>query len=277
MEYLKMKLIYFLSMVFFLSFSVALSAADLATVGKKKITDSELKSKLGALPPVQKSFLNKNVSARTRLVENVVMEELFMQQALKSGLDKSGKFKKALENRRTELLARAYVTEVIDKKLNDSGIKSYFNRNKIRYRTDQVRAFHILVKTKAAADEVYAKAVKATDDNFKSLAKKHSTDPSAARNLGDLGYFTRARMVPEFSAVAFKLKKGQTAKPLKTNFGWHVIRVVDKKPGKSPSFSSVKDEVKDHYRQNLLEQITAKLKKQNGVKMNTANIQKLQF
>lgn len=264
-------------MVFFLSFSVALSAADLATVGKKKITDSDLKSKLGALPPVQRSFLNKNVSARTRLVENVVMEELFMQQALKSGLDSSSTFKMALENRRAELLARAYVTEVIDKKLNDKGIRRYFRQNKTRYRTDEVRAFHILVKTKAAADEVYAKAVKANNEGFKTLAKKYSVDPSAARNLGDLGFFTRARMVPAFSDVAFKLKKGGTSKPVKTAFGWHTIRVVDKKPGKSPNFSSVKDDVKEHYRQALLENLTTKLKKEHGVKVNVANIEKLQF
>ena len=264
-------------MIAFLSSSTTLFATNLATVGKKKITDSDLKAALGSLPSIQRTFLNKNVIARTRLVENLVMEKLFAQEAVKLGLNKRAKFKADLARRRADLLAAAYVTEEIDKKLSDSSVRSYYNKNRQRYRTDEVRASHVLVKTKSAANEVYKKAIKADNEAFKALAKKHSTDPSASRNLGDLGFFTRTRMVPEFSDVAFKLKKGGTSKPVKTAFGWHVIRVVDKKKGKDAKFASVKQDVKNHLRQSLLSQLAARLKKENGVVINNTNIQKLQL
>ena len=275
-----MKFISFLLIGIFLSLysNPALAVINLATVGKKQITDNDLKSKIGELPPVQKNFLKKNEAARARLVENLVVEELFAQEALKMGLNKRPDFKKALENRRAELLARAYIKEKIDKEVNDKNIRNYFNKNKIRYRTDEVQAYHILLKTRAEAQEVRGKAVKASNDDFKTLAKKYSKDPSAARNLGDLGYFTRARMVPEFSEVAFKMKKGQTSQPVKTAFGWHIIRVVDKKKGKNPTFnSSTMATVKNHLRDDLLKKLRDKLKKQNKVNIYEANIKKLRF
>ena len=94
-------------------------------------------------------------------------------------------------------------------------------------RSEEVHARHILVKTEAEAKSIIDQLNKGAD--FAALAKKYSTDPAAASG-GDLGYFSRDDMVPAFSAAAFALKPGQYTKtPVKTQFGWHVIKVVDRR------------------------------------------------
>jgi len=256
----------------------AASAMDLAKVGSRTLTDKDLMGKLGSLPPVQKQFLNKDDRARSRLVDNFIMEELFVQEAQNAGLHKEKDFIKALENQKRQLLARAFLKTKVETKLGSKAIKKFFNKNKKRYRTDEVRAMHILVKTKKAADEVHAKAKKAkSDDDFKTLAKKYSKDPSVAQNLGDLGYFRRSQMVPAFANAAFGMKKGQISKPIKTNFGWHVIKVVDKKKGENAKFEAVKARVKNDLRSNMMKELVASLKKAKKVTRNEKNIGKLKF
>ena len=257
---------------------VAGAALEIARVGKTVLTAEDLKSKLGSLPPVQKQFLNRDDRAKSRLVENFITEELFVQEAEKAGLDKTSDFKEAMENQRRQLLAREFLKRNVESKLTDSAVKSYFNKNKQRYRTDEVHALHILVKTKAAADEVYEKAKKTKSDaDFKALAKKFSKDPSAPQNLGDLGFFRRSQMVPEFAEAAFGMKEGQISKPVKTDFGWHVIKVVGKKKGENAKFDAVKARVKSDLRNERLQSLVASLKKERKVTRKEENIEKLKF
>jgi peptidyl-prolyl cis-trans isomerase C len=109
---------------------------------------------------------------------------------------------------------------------------------------------HILVKTKAEADTLHSQLESGAD--FAKLAKEKSVDPSKERNSGDLGFFSKEQMVKEFAEAAFAMKKGETVKtPVKTQFGWHVIRVTDRRAGAPPKF----DEVKDQLRQKLAEGI----------------------
>src|SRR3972149_11399986 len=91
----------------------------------------------------------------------------------------------------------------------------------------EVRARHILVPTEAEAKAVLDEIKKGTD--FAELAKQKSKDPGAAAEGGDLGYFAKEQMVPEFAEAAFKMNKGQISEPVKTQFGWHVIKVEDKR------------------------------------------------
>lgn len=150
------------------------------------------------------------------------------------------------------------VTALLEKQGNlavtDAEIKEYFEKNKARYEVkEQVRASHILFKVgkkddkakdaaaKKQADEVYQKA-KAKGADFAALAKKHSQGPTAPRG-GDLSYFTRGRMVPAFEKVAFVMKPGDVAKPVRTQFGWHVIKVTDKKEGRQRPFGEVKESI----------------------------------
>src|SRR2546430_8569212 len=106
----------------------------------------------------------------------------------------------------------------------------------------EVRARHILVETEDEAKAVVAELKKGAD--FAELAKAKSKDPGSADG-GDLGYFTKDQMVPEFSEVAFKLEKGQLSDPVKSQFGWHVIKVEDKRERQPPEYDKVKDQLEN--------------------------------
>lgn len=254
------------------------AAVELANIGGKQLTDADLKGKLGSLPPVQKDFLNKDERARARLVENFVMEELFVQEAEKTGIAKNPEFMTELENQRRQLLARTFLKEKVESQLSPKTVRSYFDKNKTQYRTDEVRAFHILLKTKAEADEVAAKAKAAkNDDEFKALAKKYSTDPSVAQNMGDLGFFSRSRMIPEFANAAFKMKKGEVSGPVQTPFGFHVIKLVETKQGQDAEFDSVEPRVKNDLRGEMTTKLVDDLKKSRNVKINDSSINSLKF
>ncbi len=107
---------------------------------------------------------------------------------------------------------------------------------------EEVHARHILVPTEQEAKDIEAELKKGAD--FATLAKEKSKDPGAADG-GDLGYFTKDQMVPEFSDVAFKLEKGQISDPVHTQFGWHIIKVEDKRTKPTPTFDQVRGQIEN--------------------------------
>jgi peptidyl-prolyl cis-trans isomerase C len=122
----------------------------------------------------------------------------------------------------------------------------------------EVHARHILVPTEDEAKAIEAELKKGAD--FATLAKEKSKDPSAADG-GDLGYFTKDQMVPEFADVAFKLDKGQISDPVKTQFGWHVIKVEDKRTKPTPTFDEVKSQLQTYVAHHAQAELVANLRK----------------
>lgn len=151
------------------------------------------------------------------------------------------------------------VTLLLEKsgKLKSDGeeARRYYDENQSRYEVkEQIRASHILLKLAPNADDATAKEAKARAEkiykeaiapqaDFAELAKKYSEGPTAPRG-GDLNYFQRGRMVPEFDKVAFGLKLNEVSKPVRTQFGWHIIQLTDKKAGRMRSFEEVEDSIK---------------------------------
>ena len=123
---------------------------------------------------------------------------------------------------------------------------------------EEVRARHILVPTEDEAKAVLAEVKKGTD--FAELAKQKSKDPGAAAEGGDLGYFGKAQMVPEFAEAAFKMKKGDVSEPVKTQFGWHIIKVEDKRTKPAPTFENVKDQIETFVARRAQAEYIAKLR-----------------
>ena len=132
---------------------------------------------------------------------------------------------------------KAALTPDAMKKVYDEAVKQMGGEQ-------EVRARHILVPTEDEAKAVLAEIKKGTD--FAELAKQKSKDPGAAAEGGDLGYFSKDQMVPEFADVAFKLEKGQVSDPVKTQFGWHIIKVEDKRTKPVPEFDKVKDQIETY-------------------------------
>src|SRR6185369_17194630 len=124
-------------------------------------------------------------------------------------------------------------------------------------REPEVRARHILVETEDEAKAVVAELKKGAD--FAEIAKTKSKDPGSADG-GDLGYFTKEQMVPEFSDVAFKLDKGPVSDPVKTQFGSHVLKVEDKRQRQPPAFDTVKDQVENYAVRKAQVELVGKLR-----------------
>lgn len=163
--------------------------------------------------------------------------------------------------------------------VTDEELKDYYDKNQKRYEIkEQVRASHILLKLDPKADkkteeqvhkkalDIYKEASK-KDADFAELAKKYSQGPTASRG-GDLSYFPRGRMVPEFEEVAFKMKPGEISKPVRTQFGWHIIKLVDHKEGRQRPFEEVHDSIEKllknkksrEAKQSLLKQLRTEAK-----------------
>jgi peptidyl-prolyl cis-trans isomerase C len=146
---------------------------------------------------------------------------------------------------------KAAVTDQAMHQVYDEAVKQMASQQ-------EVRARHILVPSEAEANAVLVEIQKGTD--FAELAKQKSKDPGAAAQGGDLGYFTKDQMVPEFAEVAFKLDKGKVSEPVKTQFGWHIIKVEDKRSKPVPEFDKVKDQVETFVVRKAQSEYIAKLR-----------------
>jgi parvulin-like peptidyl-prolyl isomerase len=190
-----------------------------------------------------------------KLVDKLIERELLVDVAKKAGIEKDEEYKKTLENYKKDLLIKVWMDKTYKRALiSDSEANKYYQDNKDSYKVpEKVHARHILVKTEDEAKKIIdeLKNLKGQELNkkFIELAKSKSTGPSG-KNGGDLGYFTKGQMVKPFSDAAFALKKGEiTTKPVKTQFGYHIILVEDKKPAGVAPFKDVKSQIVAKMRQ----------------------------
>ncbi|WP_223478146.1 peptidylprolyl isomerase [Oricola indica] len=198
------------------------------------LTLTDLQDQLGQVPPE-----GRDAAALTALIDIRALAE----KAEEAGLDETEDFRSRLEFMRQRALHNAYFrTEVLDK-ITDEDVRARYDKEIAATSPEnEVRARHILL-----ASEEEAKAVIAELDNgadFDTLAKEKSTGPSGP-NGGDLGYFARGSMVPEFEEAAFALEVGEyTEEPVQTQFGWHVIKVEDKRAAQPPAFAQVEGQIR---------------------------------
>ncbi len=172
-----------------------------------------------------------------------------------------------------QVLVRHYVETEIQPnvKVSDDEVKKFYDDNQDKFATpEQVRASHILIRTDPSASEADRKAARekaealqkraAAGEDFATLAKENSEDPGSASNGGDLGFFTRDRMVKPFADAAFALEKGKVSDVVETRFGYHVIKVTDRKDAAEKKFDEVKDSIAQYLQARALDQaVQAKL------------------
>ncbi|MFO0994656.1 MAG: peptidylprolyl isomerase [Hyphomicrobiales bacterium] len=172
------------------------------------------------------------------IVEYLVERHLLAQAAVKEGVGDSEEYKRRLALYQAKALRDAYYAEKIKPTVTEEEIKAAYDTESAKVaQTERVRARHILVATEAEAKQVIEKLN--AGEKFADVAKKYSLDGSKEFG-GDLGYFTAAEMVPEFSKAAFALKVGEISGPVKTDFGWHVILLEDRKMGGAQPYDQVK-------------------------------------
>ncbi|HEX5215516.1 MAG TPA: peptidylprolyl isomerase [Vicinamibacterales bacterium] len=168
-------------------------------------------------------------------------------------------FQRRLAFVQNKLMMETMLQSVGKDAVNDKAMRQvYDDAVKQMSKDEEVRARHILVPTEAEAKAILDDLKKGA--NFETVAKEKSKDPGAAAQGGDLGYFTKDQMVPEFAEVAFKLPKGEISDPVKSQFGWHIIKVEDKRTKTPPSFEQVKDQVETFVQRKAQAEYVTKLR-----------------
>ena len=224
-----------------------------ATVNGAPIHQSDLavaEEEAGQLPPMSPE------QKQDYLIQFTADMLLLSKAAEDKKLADTAAFKQKLGFARNKLLMEALLQSVAKTALTDEAMhKVYDDAVKQMAAEPEVHARHILIRaapddekaSKAAEDKIKAVIVRLKNgEDFVKVAEEVTEDPSGKANGGDLGYFTKEQMVPEFSNVAFKLDKGQISDPVKTQFGWHVIKVEDKRVKPQPTFDEVKPQIEQY-------------------------------
>ncbi len=198
------------------------------------IAEADLDAQFAQLPPDQ-----KRAAALSALIEI----RLVAAKAHSEGLDQDAEFQQRMDFLRQRALHSAYIQKDISDHISDADMRARYDKEIASAPpVNEVHARHILVATKEEAEAIIKQLEAGAD--FADLAKKNSKDGSASDG-GDLGYFGPGQMVPEFEKAAFALQPGEfTHEPVKTDFGWHVIKVEDKRIKQPPSFDQVKEQVR---------------------------------
>lgn len=240
-----------------------------AEVNGSTITTGDFNRELKNLPDYLKSMA-ATPQGRKEMMDTMVIRELILQQATKDGVDKSPELAEKLEDLKKRLIVEAFLKKKVetDAKVSDDDLKKFYEQNKDKFKTgEQIRASHILVKTEKDAKDILAQ-IKA-GGKFEELAKKNSVDSSAAQG-GDLGWFGKGSMVPAFEKAALALKEGQVSDVVKSDFGYHIIKLTGKRPAGIRPFEEVKDQIKaavmPSKQQEVFQKIKEELKK--GAKIN---------
>ncbi len=213
----------------------------LAKVGEATITQADFDREMKSLPDYAQQMFNAP-DGKQRFLDELVKKEILYQEALKRGLDKTPEFtQKVADFKKLTLISELIDKEVISKsKVSDQEVRDFYNKHKEDFTiTSQIRASHILVKTEDEAKKVIERLNKG--EKFETLAKELSIDKASAKNGGDVGYFGRGQMVPEFEKAAAGMKIGEISGPVKTQFGYHIIKVTGRKAGPVVDFDRVKE------------------------------------
>lgn len=238
----------------------------IAKVNNAQITKDDFLREMSRIPDWAKErFSGKE--GKEQFLDELIKRELLYQEAERLGLGKDKEFlEKVEEFKRMTLLSTLLKKEVEDKAVvSDAEIKEYYDKNPQEFKTDQVRASHILVEKEDEAKGIIERLKKGED--FSKLAESLSKDPGSASKGGDLGFFGRGRMIPEFEEVAFSLKPGEISQqPLKTRFGYHIIKVTERKEGSLLPLENVKDKINgklvSEKQRRLFESLIEKLTKE---------------
>ncbi|PID79689.1 MAG: peptidylprolyl isomerase [Clostridiales bacterium] len=216
----------------------------IAVVDGREITEQHMAHLINTIGPERMAQF-QGEQGKAQLVQELINQELFYSHALAKGYQDESDYLNEVEIVRANLLKsyaiRKFLAEV---KFDQAAVEKYYEDNKAQFvEPAKVKASHILVPDEAKMAEV--KAALDGGEAFEAVAKAHSTCPSKERG-GDLGFFGKGQMVPEFEQVAFAMNVGDVSEPVKTQFGYHVIKLDDKKPEREMLLDEVRAQIEQH-------------------------------
>jgi peptidyl-prolyl cis-trans isomerase C len=229
-----------------------------ATIDGKPITEKDLElayEDLASSLPPQVSDAQKRDYAISYLADI----KAGAQAAIAAKLDQGEDYLRRLNYTKDKLLLEAYLAAETKKQVTEEKMRKLYEDSIKAMKPElEIKARHILVPSEEEAKTITAK-LKSGED-FAKLAQEFSKDPGSGKEGGDLGWFTTDRMVPEFGDAASKMKPGQVSDPVKTQFGWHIIKVEDVREKKPPSYDEVKDQVQQFLERQVQTDIIGKLR-----------------
>ncbi len=228
-----------------------------ATIGDQTITQADLAF---AAEDLQQELAQVPAADREAFLVTVLLDMKLMSKAAKdAGMNQTDIFKRRLSYLEDRALRRAYFAEKIAGTVTEEKVRAAYDKYVADFKpVDEIHARHILVPT-----EEEAKAVKAELDAgkpFEVVAMEKTTDPSGKQNGGDLGFFSKGMMVPQFEEAAFALQPGQVSEPVQSQFGWHIIKVEETRQSSPPPFEQVAQQLGQQLMYEAFDKASADLK-----------------
>ncbi len=219
-----------------------------ATVEGDQVLMSDVETAFQTLPREVRS--NGIAALYNRILERIIQQKIVIKRAREAKVNEREEAKRRLRVLENQVIHDLFLIEQVDAQLDENELRRQYDEwAKSNPPTEEVRARHILVETEAEAREIIKLVASGTP--FSELAKTRSKGPSSVQG-GDLGWFTRGRMVPEFEQAAFALQANQfTADPIRTEFGWHVILVEDRRAIPTPGFDVVRPRLVEQMGQEM--------------------------
>jgi peptidyl-prolyl cis-trans isomerase C len=247
----------------FIAIATTAQAEILAKVNGRPVTRQEVERSLAEVATMENGEEPKlgsfPLDFQRAFVDKYIEKLLIVDEARRAGVNKDAEVVSEVKSFEDNLIQQKYLTDLVisqrtDKKLRDI----YTSKFKTKEGKQEIHASHILVKTEDEAKKIRKELDAGAD--FDALADKYSIDPGAKISSGDLGYFTADEKVADFSKAAFALKKGETSSPVKTEFGWHIIKVYDKRKFNSPSYAEAISDVEGALATEVIDSEVQKLK-----------------
>ena len=232
-------------------------ADAVAVVGGEAITFNDVKDMLQDAPQLEELPF---ATIYPNLLEMLVNNRVIMQGAKKAGVFDRPEIKRQLRLAIEQIVGQTYLDELLRSHVTEEELRDFYNAEVQNFRREEeIHARHILVKTEKEAQDILVQLKAGAD--FAEIADKKSLDENTEG--GDLGYFTKSMMIPEFGDAVFDMRKGQLSGPIKTPFGWHVVLVEDKRLANPPAFEDVREDIEralmETKLQSVLEEERAKL------------------
>ena len=269
-----MKLFFLKSLVLFGAFHLLLAISSSKAETKPKPLE-KMETKIVATVDGKPIFLSEIIGMAQRLPEQyrkmsleavypslltrAIDSKLVTLEGRRAGFSKDPDVKKRLLDVEDQIISEIFLTKTIGSQVTEEALQKIYSETKSEMASgDQIKARHILLDSEEKAMEIIKKLQ--AGGEFAKLASEYSTGPSAASG-GDLGWFGEGQMVPEFSKAAFALNPGDiVTKPVKTQFGWHIILVEDRKVSAPPSFDEAKEQLASTMSQKLLKELIETLR-----------------
>lgn len=266
--------IIFTLIVIFASTSFAGSANKsedqiVAKVNGKPVYESQIEDKIkkflefnGVIGDPKFSYNNLSSEMKKEIIKNIVLSDLVLAEAKKSGADQDPEFKKAAEFTANQLLQKFYIENLIKSEITEDKIKAEYKKYvDSQAGVEEYKVAHILVKTEEEAQKI-KKRIDAGED-FSKLAQEYSLDNK--EKGGELDYFIKGQMVAPFEQATEKLKVGQVSGIVKTDFGYHIIKLLDKRKASVLSLDDMREKIKDDLAAEYIQDFIKKLEAKNKV------------